>query len=621
MKNNKCFYSLLISNLLFLVILNIYFYNIIDYTLLFLINLFLFSLFSFILFKFIKTNKFYKTQKDLKEQFNQLLISSDLPVVFADENFSIINCNESFIKFLDSSKSIESYLNKNFFQETNISLIDNKKVSFSNTFNKDQVYNIKGILTTNKNQKYIDLNINYLSKYNMYFIFINDITEYKESEKKLMFEIYSDYLTGEKNKKKFKEEFNEFIENYKKQDKIKQENKAFIALIDIDNFNTVNSSRGYYVGDEIIVYFNGLLKRFIGKLNIDYFHLGGDEFLFVYKGWEKNEVSRNIDELIEYLNNNKNNISDFDLTTSIGVVSYPEHGNSFDTIFKNASISLNHSKTVFGNSYCFFNSKMTTNIIEKQEIILALKQSIENNYEEFSLVYQPKIKFKNDIDFSVDSVEVLLRWNKDFTPISPAKFIPVAENFGLINDLFKFCINRATRDLLPFLGNKISSFSINVSPKQLSSPQQIKYLFEVLENYKKYSKFIMLEITESCIMDNFDIALEALHKIKNMGYKISIDDFGTGHSSLSKMKHLPLDELKIDKSFISNFPNINDENLVKLIIDMGKNFNLDIVAEGVETKKQSDILLAMNCNIIQGFYYSKPISYEKLKKYISEVLI
>lgn len=572
---------------------------------------------SFICFYFFVCRKKIlnnKYKQKIEKNFPNLISNSGIPFVLVDDCFNIVYYNKAFSLLFDIRNQNINF-EHNFFKEFNIKSYDGISISFY-----DKSYaNSKSEYFSDFNgfTKYLSIDITKSSFNNGFLLFIDDITEYKNTEKKLHTEIYTDPLTKKLNKKAFFENFNEIIKSYKKNN---GNHESYLAFLNLDNFNSVNNFSGYESGNSVLIEFSNLVSNYIKDEKIKFYHLGGDEFILLYDKWNKNEVELHIKELFSFFSQNiKFNSADYELNTSIGIVSYPYNGHSVDMLIKNAVVALKKSKETFGNSYSFFDSDMSNKILEKQEILLSMKNSLANN-KNFSLVYQPKIDIQKET-ICLDGVEVLLRWKHNNISVSPAKFIPIAEESDLINDIFKYVFINSISELEHLLGKEINSFSVNLSAKQLSSLTYINDLISFLEKHSAYSKFVTLEVTETCIMDNSNISIKALEKIKSIGYKISIDDFGTGHSSLSQMKSLPIDELKIDRSFISNIPNPTDENILSLIINLSNAFKLKTVAEGVETFEQAEHLLKSGCDTIQGFYYSKPLEISQLNQYIKNLLI
>lgn len=556
-------------------------------------------------FKF--QSSFLKRNSHLEGVVVDLLVNSSIPMVITNEHFEIIDYNSGF-KYFFGLPDIELQSEKMLFQA--IDLIPETNKDFSFTINKDgNTWTDVGKAKLSGGSR-IDLEIEttFSPDSKSYILFLRNTTEFKAVEYQLNDQIYTDHLTKIPNRKAFLRDFKEFQNEYKK-----LENPAFsahLAAINLDKFSSVNSSEGLESGNLVLVDFSVLLKSQIKDIDVKLYHFGGDEFFLLFRNWMHTDVESFIKTLINTFQHNQQlNDTGYNLSSSFGVVKYPDNGKGVDTLFKHIDVSMGYAKKILGNSFVFFNQTMADLIANRNQMLMEMKRSLESQ-NGFHLVYQPKI---NIHDGSFAGVEVLLRWKYNNHPMSPTKFIPIAEESGLAAPLFQFVFETALTELKYLIGDKIPSFSVNVSAKQLASPAEIKTFISILEKHQTYSKHVILEITETCIMENVDIAIDCLNIVKKMGYRVSIDDFGTGYSSLSTMKVLPIEELKIDRSFIKNIPNEKDQVIVNAIIQMAKSFDFKVVAEGIEEKEQLDFLETTDCDIIQGFFFSKPLDIERLK--------
>lgn len=570
---------------------------------------FLLCTFCFMVMQFA----FLKRNNSLEGTIGELMINSSTPMVITDEYYDIIDFNHGF-QDLFSLPEFDAIKEKNIFQL--IDLFPKGNQDFSFTLDREKTHwKDNGTAKLAGGSKIdVEIDTNFSKKQKTHVFFINDITRFKAVEYKLNEQIYKDYLTKLPNRKAFLRDFEDFKKEYTRYENIGF--NAHLAIIDLDKFSSVNANEGLESGNLVLKDFSSLLNNHIkNENNIYFYHLGGDEFLLFFKNWEKDNVESYMNEIIDLFQCNVQlNDTGYHLSASIGVVNYPKNGKGIDTLFKNCDVSMRYSKKKTGNSYCFFTQKMADLITSRSLLIDGIKKSLENQ-NGFYLFYQPKIDLSNG---SMISVEVLLRWKFENHIVSPSKFIPIAEEAGLSTPIFQFVFEAAIEEIGHMIGSELKSFSVNVSASQLSTPDDIKNLINILEKHQTYAKHITLEITETCIMENIDIALDCLYSIKKMGYRISIDDFGTGYSSLNTMKILPIDELKIDRSFIENIPNNQDEAIVKAIIQMAKSFDFKVVAEGVEEREQIEFLEQTDCDIIQGFYFSKPLDIVGLKRFSSE---
>jgi diguanylate cyclase len=285
---------------------------------------------------------------------------------------------------------------------------------------------------------------------------------------------------------------------------------------------------------------------------------------------------------------------------------FPESGDNYDELLKNADLAMYVAKDNGKNNYQYFNEDMNNNAHERMQLLNHLKYAIKSN--SFHLVYQPKIDCKQQ---NVVGAEALLRWNdKELGFISPDTFIPIAEESGLIIDIGYWVIEQVFKDTKRLLedGFKDFSIAINISIKQLERDGFIEKLMELLTLYKLDSKYFELEITESLLMENIDQLSKTITHLHHKGFSIAIDDFGTGYSSLQYLNKLKFNTLKIDKEFIGE---IESKGVVitQAIMGLSQTMGFVSVAEGVETKEQADILSNMGCNIIQGYLYSKPLKF------------
>lgn len=419
-----------------------------------------------------------------------------------------------------------------------------------------------------------------------------------------------DPLTELSNRRYFVEQLEQAILNCQKNSK-----KLALLFVDLDHFKNINDTLGHNIGDILLklvaqrllnkVQNNGVVGRF-----------GGDEFVILIDKFENEKFIKNLStKIIESLQQ-KFKVLDYKLSisASIGISMFPNDGNSTIELIKHADLSMYYAKEHGRNNFCFFSKELENNLEDKTKTIDALKEAIED-FSEFSLVYQPKFCTKTN---KIVSIESLIRWNsKSLGYVYPSKFISIAEETNMIVPIGEWILKQACSDFQKLLeeGYDLEHVSINVSPIQLHDKKFFQVLNRVIVQTKIDTKNIELEITEGFIATDTKLALEILNKIKDMGISLAIDDFGTGYSSLSYLKKLPISRLKIDKSFVDDLPNSQESvAIAKAIISLAKTFDLAITAEGVENKEQLDFLKQEGCDEIQGYYFSKPISFEELKQ-------
>lgn len=440
---------------------------------------------------------------------------------------------------------------------------------------------------------------------------IKDITKEKQNELKIHFMNYYDNITGVPNRRMFSEKFGELIETNKK-----EQTKLALAFFDIDNFKNINDTYGHEIGDNILM---KICERVYEALDerCAFARFGGDEFVIA--------VSDVVDELeIKiFLENILNNIrkpfaiNDKIIYSSIsmGVSVYPNDSENLNTLLKTADMAMHSAKEEGKNRYKFFDEEISKMLKRQYDIEKSLRIALEK--KEIFMVFQPKVTIDGE---NVQGFEALVRWiSEDLGFVSPAEFIPIAESSGLIIDLGKYIIEESFKKCkeLKELTDKKFNIAINISDIQLRENGFIDFIKESLERYDISPEYIQFEITEGVIMQSVARNIELLLELKKLGVTIALDDFGTGYSSLSYLKRLPIDVLKIDKSFVDGIGvDEKSECIAESIIKLSHNLNLKVVAEGVETKAQLGYLEKMKCDIAQGYYFSKPEKFEFIKEMI-----
>ena len=389
-----------------------------------------------------------------------------------------------------------------------------------------------------------------------------------------------------------------------------------VFFIDLDNFKNINDSHGHSYGDILLKEVaERLLKVFSDKDLVC--RQGGDEFIVITHTCNEKAITNLAAGVLQALASpyyvEKYN---FAMGASIGVANYPADGESFETLFSAADTAMYQAKNI-KNSFYIFSSELRDELMETTDIQQALPQALAGG--EFSLVYQPQV-----LDGQIPvGVEALIRWkNGDMGQVAPDRFIRVSEGNGMIIDIGHFVIDQALRDLAEINRHHYCQnlhLSINVSIRQLQEKGFTERLSASLLKFEFAANQLTLEITEGIFIDDLQYLIPVLHKIRSLGVKLSMDDFGTGYSSLSLLKQLPVDELKIDKSFIDNITTRNEDRLMVLnIIDIAQNLGIKVVAEGIEQAEQSKLLLDLGCNLQQGYFYCEPVDLERLVEYCEQ---
>ena len=441
-----------------------------------------------------------------------------------------------------------------------------------------------------------------------------DITDIKKKEKEILRLAHYDSLTELPNRLLLKELLGHMI-------KRNMYNSYYGALlfIDLDHFKIVNDTKGHGIGDMVLIETAKRIQTISRQTDI-VARLGGDEFVVAVEPLltDKDSAITNISimakKILEELQ--KPYLiadNDFRLTASIGIVQFNDDYHSIDELMKFADSAMYNAKENGRNEYQFFDPKLQQMMEIKALLIERLRKSIHANV--MFLYYQPQIMVVSRQQ--IVGVEALIRWNDpQHGMISPASFIPIAEECGLIIPLGEWILREAMQQLKRWESDSIKKewrISFNVSFKQFETESFVSLLKSMVNEYKIISNKLRLELTESLLIKNTEVALDKINMLKDMGFSLSIDDFGTGYSSLSYLKQLPIDELKIDQSFIRDLViDHNDFIIVETILSIGRKFNLEVIAEGVETHEQYEKLLSMGCKYFQGYLFGKPVKEEKL---------
>ena len=400
--------------------------------------------------------------------------------------------------------------------------------------------------------------------------------------------------------------------------KLTKAKKHFSLLyIDLDNFKNINDSFGHKYGDILLKEVSRRLQKSLDDLPGTLIRYSGDEFILLVETSNK-EIVRNF--TITLLNNlskfHSINETSFSVTSSIGITRYPEDSKSLDTLISYAENSMAIAKKV-KNQYLFFSQKVHQQLIKQAQIEQALHHAIDEG--EISMVYQPQLDHQQNLY----GVEALVRWHsKELGFIPPTVFIPIAEETGLMPKLGLHIMNTAISEIatLQKRTDNIFALSVNVSVRQFVQANFFESLMASIQNFGSKKLPITIEITESLFIESLDVLLPIFLQMKANNISLALDDFGTGYSSLSMLRDAPIDELKIDKSFVDHITsNKTDQAMVKSIINMGKNLDMRVLAEGVETAEHSKILEDSGCDLFQGYYFSHPLKIQELETFAKQL--
>ncbi|BAQ65943.1 EAL domain-containing protein [Geminocystis sp. NIES-3709] len=450
--------------------------------------------------------------------------------------------------------------------------------------------------------KYFEQYIHYLSRENVIRTYIFDITERKNSEEKLKYQAFHDTLTGIPNRDFFYWKLARLLKKRKQ-----NQQKLAILFIDIDRFKNINDTLNHTTGDKLLESFS---HRLISCLPSHCFlsRWGGDEFTLIVPLDDDLPSSKNIAEIIIKSLKNPFLIKKYTIyvTCSIGIATYPEDGLDEKHLIKNADIALFRAKQMGKNNFKFY----TTKLSQEQMLLFELENSLYNalQNQELFLNFQPQFNLKYN---TMSGVEVLLRWqHPTLGMVSPAKFIPLAEETGLIIPIGEWVLEKACilGKQWQDLGYSPLVIAVNVSAKQFQQESFIDQVKNVLNKTQFNPEYLEIEITETILMQDVEKTELIIKELSDLGVKFSLDDFGTGYSSLSYLKKFPFHTIKIDQSFVRDLEiNQQDQALVTAVITLAKGYRMKVVAEGVETENQKLLLKNLNCDIIQGWLVSKPL--------------
>ncbi len=438
-----------------------------------------------------------------------------------------------------------------------------------------------------------------------------EIALYKhKAEQKINTLAYYDTLTGLPNRTSFFED----LEKHTKE-ATKDGLKSAVLFIDMDRFKNVNDSLGHNIGDMLLKEVGKRLKEIVND-NISVYRLGGDEFtVIVHEIETRSDAAAVAKDLLERLSRTYY-INDYvlDITPSIGIAVYPTHSDSPDFLITFADAAMYRAKKKGGNTYKFYTSRLHDQYNERLMVETHLRKALENN--EFQVFYQPKIDLSTR---EIVGMEALLRWeNPVLGLVYPEDFIPIAEESGIILEIGKWVLDTVCKQTKYLQDKKYpkTRVSVNISFCEFNK-DLVTSIKDILDANEYDPSYLELEITENIAMRKLYLSLKTLKELHDMGVSIALDDFGTGYSSLSYLQLLPISTLKIDKRFIQDITvNPRDKGIVQAIILMGHSLGLTVIAEGVETDEQIELLRQLECDQIQGYFLSYPLPSEIINKFM-----
>ncbi len=386
-----------------------------------------------------------------------------------------------------------------------------------------------------------------------------------------------------------------------------------MLFIDLDRFKNVNDSLGHAIGDQFLARIAQVLERVVAD-NGTVARLGGDEFVILADEIRSPDQAAEFVERLLFQLNTPMQLNEHTIhpAASVGISIYPDDGMSAEDLIRHSDIAMYSAKAAGSNQWAFFKQQMTERAAVRLRTEASLHDALKNN--EFVLHFQPKLDIKTG---KVVACEALIRWQKDGRLISPMSFIPVAEETGIIIPIGRWVIEETCKTLKEWQKkyNFALPIALNVASQQFEDPSLVPDIKQLSLRYQIKPELLEIEITETSLMNDVEQAIAKLEQLKSAGFGIAVDDFGTGYSSLSYLRHLPITTMKIDRCFVTDLP--QESAIASTILMLGKQLNLNIVAEGIETKAQLDWLNENNCQMGQGFYFSKPLSQQEFEeKYI-----
>jgi len=432
-----------------------------------------------------------------------------------------------------------------------------------------------------------------------------------DAERKIRHIAYHDALTGLPNRMLFTDRIDQAISRAQR-----EQGQFALLFLDIDHFKVINDSMGHAAGDQLLNIVSQRLRDVLRKSDT-VARLGGDEFTIIIEGLQEAErvvsVARNILDTLEVpVDINEQQVH---IGGSIGIALYPQDGENFGSLLKNADTAMYKAKDRGRHTFQFYASEMSHKAMQRLELESEMRTALKE--EQFVVYYQPKVNLQTG---EYSGVEALVRWqHPQRGMIPPLEFIPLAEETGLITQLDQWVISTACEQFKKWQaqGSRMECLSVNVSARHFKEGGLLAFCKSVLRDDQLKPNNLEIELTESALVDNYNSAKQVLEEIHGMGVRIALDDFGTGYASMAYLKEFPFDTVKLDRSFVKGIPDDHENTaIVRAMIQLSSALKLNIVAEGVETEQQKDYLKKNNCLYGQGYLWEKPLSAEQLEKLI-----
>ncbi len=454
-----------------------------------------------------------------------------------------------------------------------------------------------------------------------YVATLNDISVRKEAEEEIKQLAFYDFLTGLPNRRLLLDRLNQALAS-----SARSKHNGALLFIDLDNFKILNDTLGHDFGDQLLIQASERLKSCIRECDA-VSRIGGDEFVVLLEELSKDPIksltqTERIANKIQTVLGQPYQLKmhQYHSSSSIGVTIFDDHRQTMEELLKQADIAMYQAKKSGRNAVCFFDPKMQELIVARSSLEAELRKSLDR--QQFQLYYQIQVNHLN----RPIGVEALLRWkHEEYGLVSPAEFIPLAEETNLIIPIGEWVLETACAQIKAWQSNALTrdlTLSVNVSAKQFLQPSFVSQVQAFMQRFEIKPRLLKLELTESMLLVDVEEIIPIMNQLRDVGVTFSLDDFGTGYSSLQYLKQLPLDQLKIDQSFVRDITfDQSDKSIVRTIIAMARGLNLDVIAEGVETEEQKQLLLAKGCYAYQGYLFSKPMELEKIDELLKKMLM
>ena len=547
-------------------------------------------------------------QNKLNAALRRLLDSNLIGIAFTDQNGVVTSANDPFLKTLGYTR--DDFLTLSAITPPELHRLDEEAFEKVSAFGTCAPFEKEFI---RKDGSRVPVLFAAIQMDEEIICFVLDLSQNKQAQEKLNHLAYHDALTDLPNQVLFKDRLKQAIALSRRHDQMQA-----VLLLNLDRFKTINDSLGYTAGDRLLQSVAQRLTSCVRDCDT-VSRFGGDEFAILLTQIPRAQDAANSARAIKDALDQAFIFEEQELfiSTSIGISLYPFDGRDTPTLLKSAGTALDRAKEQAGSNYQFYTAGRTTNALKQLVLESNLRPGLERG--EFFVEYQPEVCLKN---FQPVGMEALVRWqHPGLGLLYPLEFIQLAEDSGLIIPIGDWVLRTACMQNQSWQNAGLTPMrlSVNFSARQFQQPTFVSTVAEILNETKLDPSWLELELTEGSIMKEPEQAIEKLHELRRMGIKIAIDDFGTGYSSLSYLKRFPIDTLKIDKSFVRDVcSDPDDAAIVHAIVTLGHALDLNVVAEGVETPEQLQYLTALECDMVQGFLFSKSLSAQDFEELLTE---